>query len=109
MFRSAGGSLVAVVVALVLASAASAAESSFSARGSVEQVYATGVAPGAEVSLLDESGSVVATRNATNEGGVLFRGVAPGDGYRVRLASDGTTSDALTVLTAQSAPPSAAV
>src|SRR4051794_24862295 len=104
MTRGRGIWLVAVVCALCCSGAASATEPAFNAHGSVEQVYATGLAPGAQASLLDGSGTVLATRNATAEGGVLFRNVSPGEGYRVRLAADGTTSDALTVLTAQSAP-----
>ena len=39
-------------------------------------------------------------------GGLLFRNVKPGGGYRVRLAGGGETSDPLTVLSTQSAPPS---
>ena len=57
-----------------------------SARGSVEQVYATGLPAGAETSLLDPPADVVETRNANDLGGLLFRNVPPGDGYRVRLA-----------------------
>jgi hypothetical protein len=91
-------------LALVFASGASAAEPSFSAHGSVEQVYATGLSPGAETSLLDSADQVVATRNANELGGVLFRNVPPGDGYRVTANSE--TSRPLTVLTTQSAPPS---
>src|SRR5207247_177464 len=94
---------------LVFSSGASAAEPSFSAHGSVEQVYATGLSPGAVTSLLDPAGQVVATRNANDLGGLLFRNVPPGDGYRVRLAADGETSGPLTVLTTQSAPPSTEV
>jgi hypothetical protein len=97
--------LAGVALALVFASAASA-EPSFSARGSVEQVYATGLPPDAETSLLDPAGQVSQTRNANHLGGLLFRNVTPGDGYRVRLASNGETSGPLTVLTKQSAPPS---
>src|SRR4051812_50094295 len=103
MNRGRGACLVGVVCALLCASTASAAEA-FSAHGSVEQVYATGLPGGAEASLLDSGGSVVATRSATAEGGVLFRNVPPGDGYRV--SSGGETSAPLTVLTTASAPPS---
>src|SRR5436190_23003116 len=84
--------------------AASAATSSFNARGSVEQVYATDLAPGDEVSLVDGAGTTIASRQANSLGGLLFRNVPPGSGYRVR-ASDGTESDPLTVLTTQPAPP----
>ena len=98
-----------VALALVFASGAGAAEPSFTARGSVEQVYATGLPAGAETSLLDGAGQVVSTRNANDLGGLLFRNVAPGDGYRVRLTSTGETSGPLKVLTTQSAPPSTEV
>jgi predicted acyl esterase len=98
--------LAVAALALVFASASSAAEPSFTARGSVEQVYATGLPADAQTSLLDSAGQVVETRTANDLGGVLFRNVAPGDGYRVRLAASGETSGPLTVLTKQSAPPS---
>src|SRR5829696_7403955 len=106
MIRSLGGSLAAIAIVLVLASGAAAAEPSFSAHGSVEQVYATSLPPGAEASLLDPAGQVMATRNANDLGGLLFRDVTPGDGYRVRLTANNETSGPLTVLTTQSAPPS---
>ena len=98
--------VVGVALALVFASAGSAAEPSFTARGSAEQVYATGLPADAETSLLDSGGQVVETRNANDLGGLLFRNVTPGDGYRVRLVATGETSGPLTVLTEQSAPPS---
>jgi predicted acyl esterase len=101
--------LAGAALALFFASGGSAAEPSFSAHGSVEQVYATGLPPGAETSLLDPVGQVVATRNANDLGGLLFRNVPPGDGYRVRLAANNETSGPLTVLTTQSAPPSTEV
>ena len=96
--------LAGTALALVFASSASAA--TFNARGSVEQVYVTGLPAGAEISLLDSGDGVVATRSANQLGGALFRNVAPGNGYRVRLDSTSETSDPLTVLTTQSAPPS---
>jgi predicted acyl esterase len=76
------------------------------AHGSVEQVYATGLAPGAQVVLLNRNGKKVATKPADEQGGVLFRKVKPGGGYRLRLASGGPRSDAVQVLTANPAPPS---
>jgi uncharacterized protein len=97
--------ITALALALVFISGAAAAEA-FSAHGSAEQVYATDLPAGAEASLLDSSGQVVATRNANNLGGLLFRNVTPGDGYRVRLNTTNETSGPLTVLTNQSAPPS---
>jgi uncharacterized protein len=100
------GILVAVVCALVFASSAVAADPSFDAHGSVEQVYATGLPAGASTSLLDSSGQAVQTRQANFLGGILFREVTPGEGYQVRLDTTGETSGPLKVLTTQSAPPS---
>jgi uncharacterized protein len=93
-----GGCLLAM---LLMPAAASAA--SFEAHGSVEQVYATGLAPGAQVTLFDSEEHEVASRSANPLGGTLFRGVAPGSGYVV--ASGGEESPPLQVLTTQSAPP----
>ena len=86
--------------------ASSAGAATFNARGSAEQVYVTDLPAGAGISLLTSGGGVVATRNANDLGGALFRNVEPASGYRVRLDSTGETSDPLTVLTTQSAPPS---
>ena len=84
------------------------AQTTFSARGSVEQVYVTGLAAGrGDVAARPAAAATVATRNArTQLGGLLFRNVTPGSGYRVRLDGTGETSGPLTVLTTQSAPPS---
>jgi predicted acyl esterase len=94
----------AIALALVFVSGAAAAEPSFSAHGSVGQVYATGLAPGAQVSLVDPFGRVAETRNANDLGGTLFRNVPPGRGYRVTANNE--TSGPLKVLTTQPAPPS---
>src|SRR5919106_990828 len=109
MHRKVGFLVTAVALALVLPSSAHATEPTFDARGSVEQVYATGLPADAAVSLLGPAGEALATRDANDLGGVLFREVTPGDGYRVRLDSSGETSGPLTVLTRQSAPQSTAV
>ena len=50
-----------VVIAIVLTAGAGVADASFSAHGSVEQVYATGLAPAARASLLDARGKTVAS------------------------------------------------
>jgi uncharacterized protein len=89
----------------LLLGAPPASAAGFEAHGSAEQVYATGVTPGAQVSLFDGEGQEVATKNTDELGGVLFRNVAPGGGYRVRVA-EGPESPPLQVLTTQSAPPS---
>jgi uncharacterized protein len=104
------GSLVAVAaLALVFASSAVAADPSFDAHGSVEQVYATGLPSGESTSLLDSSGQVVQTKQANFLGGILFREVTPGDGYQVRDDATGETSGPLKVLDTSPAPPSTGV
>lgn len=65
------------------------------AHGSVNQVYATGLTPGATVTLVDAHGNTVATRTANPLGGVLFRDVPEGPGYVVR--SGAASSAPLTV------------
>jgi predicted acyl esterase len=99
-----GCGLLALLLLPGPATAAGAAPS-FEAHGSVEQVYATGLAPGAQVTLFDSQGGTVETKSADNLGGILFRNVAPGGGYRVGLASGGPKSGPLRVLTNRSAPP----
>ena len=87
--------LAAMAVWLVTAATASA----FSAHGSVEQVYVTGLAPGAQMSLLGKKGETVSTQTADSLGGLLFRNVAPGKLYRVRLSSSSEESGPITVHT----------
>src|SRR3954462_11730951 len=72
-----------LTVTTVAGAAPTAKAAAFTAAGSARQVYATGVTAGAQVALLDGTGAKVATQTATPEGGVLFRKVKPGDGYRV--------------------------
>ena len=74
----------------------------FQAAGSVEQVYATGLEPGAQADLITPLGATLETRSATSLGGVLFRNVPPGEGYRVRVGT--TESDPLIVHPPDSAP-----
>jgi predicted acyl esterase len=85
--------LVAFTVWLVAAASASA----FTAQGSAEQVYVTGAAPEAQMSLLNSKGATVYTQNADSLGGALFRSVKPKKGYRVQLTSTGETSEPITV------------
>ncbi len=97
--------LVAVVtVAGAAAASASAATPSFSAHGSAEQVYVTGLAPNASMSLLRPNGTTLYTQKADSLGGLLFRNVPPGGGYRVRAAADGTESGPITVHSDAAAP-----
>ncbi len=66
-----------------------------SARGSIEQVSAVGLSPGASVTLLDPSGNATATGTTDEYGAYLFHEVDPAAGYVV--TSDGFTSGPLTV------------
>jgi uncharacterized protein len=77
------------------------------AHGSVEQVYATGLAPGTQVTLLGSGGNTVQTKGADQLGAVLFREVAPGNGYR--LSVGGSQSGPVRVLSQRSAPPDTSI
>ena len=65
------------------------------AHGSAEQVWVTDVTPGATATLLDQAGDTVASETVDAQGGVLFRLVHPGTGYRVQV--DGLASEPVTV------------
>jgi predicted acyl esterase len=114
-WRSALGSIAlgCGLLALLLASgrseAATQSAASFQAHGSVEQVYATGLRSGVRLTLVDRKGRKLATKRADSLGGVLFRNLKPGGGYRVGLASGGPKSGPLRVLSTRSAPPSTSV
>ncbi|HEY3833873.1 MAG TPA: CocE/NonD family hydrolase [Acidimicrobiia bacterium] len=86
------------------ASSAPSTTPTFTAGGSAQQVYVTGLAPFAQMSLLNASGATVATKKADSEGGLLFRNVPAASGYHVRRTSDGAKSAAITVHSNQSAP-----
>jgi predicted acyl esterase len=75
-----------------------------SAHGSAEQAYAVGLRPNRTVTLLNAHGKKVAARKADSLGGVVFRNVTPGKGYRMR--QDGVSSTNLTVFSDRPAPPS---
>src|SRR5438270_1276900 len=96
----------AVLAFMFMPAAGARAQPTFSAHGSVEQVYVTGLGAGEQTSLLNPAGQTIATPRADSLGGLLFRNVTPGSGYRVRLSGTGTESGPLTVLSTQSAPPS---
>jgi hypothetical protein len=95
---------IAVVCGGFTALAAGADAASFTATGSAEQVYVTGLAPAAKMSLLNSKGKTIYTQNADSLGGLLFRNVPPGSGYRVRLAPHGAKSGPLTVHSDAAAP-----
>ena len=97
------GAVVAGLMAAVPAAAAAPAPT-FHAVGSAEQVYVTGLKPSARMSLVSRTGQIVYTQSADSLGGLLFRNVAPGKGYRVHLLSTGQESARLTVHSDRAAP-----
>src|SRR5881275_2388082 len=96
--------LLVALVAELHASVATAAAPTFTATGSAEQVYVTGLAPNAQMSLLTSKGTTLYTQNADSLGGLLFRNVPPGKGYRVRLDPSGPKSGPITVHSDAAAP-----
>ena len=107
-----GGLIAGVALALFAAPSAVA----ITAHGSVRQAYVVGARPGERLALVSRRGHTVAVRRAGPLGGAVFRGVAPGSGYRVRpvgsLGAVGSVragaprTPTLTVLPDRSAPPS---
>ena len=75
-----------------------------SAHGSAEQAYAVGLRANRTVTLLNAHGRKVAAQKADSLGGVVFRNVTPGKGYRMRQG--GVSSPKLTVFSDRPAPPS---
>jgi predicted acyl esterase len=98
--------IAAAVLAIFGALAGGAAAASFtaSATGSAEQVYVTGLAPSAKASLINAKGKTVYTQSADSLGGLLFRLVTPGSGYRVRMYPHGAESGPITVHSDAAAP-----
>lgn len=96
------GLIMALLLGSLTGKPAAAFPSGAVAAGSVEQVYATGLPAGAAAALIAPDGSTLETRTVTAEGGVLFRKVTPGDGYRVRVS--GGDSAPVTVHDDASAP-----
>jgi len=93
--------IAATLVALLVPAVASAR---MTAHGSALQAYATGLAGGRAVTLVNRRGSVVQRLRADTQGGALFRLVTPGHGYRIRQGR--LRSAALTVFSAAPRPPS---
>ena len=109
-----GGLAIAAVLVATAACAQSAAAkthfgaATFVARGSAEQVYVTGAQRGTLLSLVSRTGVRVASRRVDSLGGLVFRDVTPGTGYRVRhaIGHGGVQSPSLRVLSDRAAPPS---
>ena len=98
------GLVALALAALSSGSAASASAAGFSAHGSADQVYVTGLSAGAKLSLLTATGRTLVTKRADSLGGLLFRNVRPGTGYRVRLDPHGPTEGPITVHSDAAAP-----
>jgi hypothetical protein len=110
--------VVALLVAPIALSAAPAVAAAprflpatFTAHGSVDQVYVLGTPAGALLTLVDRHGVRIASERADSLGGTLFRDVPAGRGYRVReKTTHGTMqSRPIRVLPNRSAPPSVAI
>jgi predicted acyl esterase len=84
---------------------AKAASSALTVRGGSDQVEVAGARAGA-LYVLSHHGRVVAFHRAGSLGGIVFRNIPSGPGYRVALAAGGPRSSAVTVLSDNPAPPS---
>jgi uncharacterized protein len=86
---------VALLIAALSPAGASAANN-LAVHGSVNQVYVTGAQPGTSLRLVHK-GKVVSRKPVGTLGGVVFRRIASGKGYRVR-AADGSFSRRIAVM-----------
>ena len=94
----------AAALALVgLLPASASAANGLAVHGSVNQVYVTGAQPGTSLRLVDRKKRKVATKPVGTLGGVVFRRVPAGKGYRVR-AADGSLSARIGVMSDRAAP-----
>ncbi len=100
--------LIGVAALAIAAALPASASAAISVQGSAKQVYVTGAQPNTSLRLLDSEGDRVATKPVGLLGGVLFRRVDAGKGYRVREA-DGTLSRRVNVFSARNAPKSTAI
>jgi predicted acyl esterase len=86
-----------LVTGLVIPLEAASAAAKVSAHGGARQVYATGLKGGAQTALVNGAGHRVAKHKADSLGGIVFRDVKPGKGYRVVQLGGGPKSSAVTV------------
>jgi predicted acyl esterase len=94
--------LTAVALVVVHPPGAKAANA-LAVNGSVNQVYVTSAQPGTRLRLIDRKGKRVSTKPVGTLGGVVFRGVPAGKGYRVR-AADGSLSVRIGVMRDRATP-----
>ncbi len=90
-------------IAVMAPGAASGSSHSFTARGSVEQVYVNGAPANAKVTLV-RRGEKLKSHRANPLGAALFRRVKPGGGYLVKVTGEGSSQE-LHVLPDRSEPP----
>jgi uncharacterized protein len=93
----------AVALVIALTPGAASAANNLGVHGSVNQVYVTGAQAGTSLRLIDRMGKKVLTRPVGSLGGVVFRRVPAGKGYRVR-AADGSLSVRVGVMRDKAAP-----
>jgi predicted acyl esterase len=103
--RLAGVVAATVGIAAASAPAAHGLPSDPVVRGSVEQVQVTGANAGEAYELVNGGGKLVDADEGGELGGIVFRELEPGGGYRVREADGGFVSPPVRVLTDSSAPP----
>ena len=106
--RTTVAALAAALALVALLPASASAANSLAVHGSVNQVYVTGAQPGTSLRLIDRKGRKVSSRPVGSLGGVVFRRVPAGKGYRVR-AADGSRSARIGVMSARAAPKDPAI
>ena len=95
--------LAAALTVGALAPAGAAAVNGLNVHASANQVYVTGAQPGTSLRLLDRKRKRVSKKPVGPLGGVVFRRIPPGKGYRVR-AADGSLSARVNVFNDRPAP-----
>ena len=101
--RMAVATLAAALAIVCLVPTAASAANNLGIHGSVNQVYVTGAQPGTSLRLIDRKGKKVATKPVGSLGGVVFRRVPAGKGYRAR-AANGSLSVRVGVMRDRAAP-----
>jgi predicted acyl esterase len=105
--RRVGAALAAALLLLAAGVAPARAADAPHAHGGAEQAYAAGIGADTRVRLESPDGRTVARTRADAQGGVLFRVLRPGRGYRIVAAR--WRSAPLSVFSDRSAPPSTAI
>ena len=101
--RTIVAALTAALALVALLPASASAANGLAVHGSVNQVYVTGAQPGTSLRLINRKGKKVSTKPVGSLGGVVFRRVPAGKGYRVR-AADGSKSARIGVMSDRAAP-----